>query len=113
MKKAIKQTWLKALQSGDYAQGTNYLCEQGDTEQRFCCLGVLINESEGFDELPRIRPDDLFCSETAYQDDSNTFPSSQFLQSVGLEEELAYELAEMNDSGHTFEQIAQLIAERA
>lgn len=37
MRPAVKEKWLKALKSGEYQQGTDYL-SRGDT---FCCLGVL------------------------------------------------------------------------
>jgi hypothetical protein len=33
----IKAAWLTALRSGDYKQGTGYLCQHG----QHCCLGVL------------------------------------------------------------------------
>jgi hypothetical protein len=37
MIKEIKDRWTKALRSGDYEQGTEFLNESG----RYCCLGVL------------------------------------------------------------------------
>jgi len=37
MNKTIKKKWVKALRSGEYKQGRNWL-RKGD---RFCCLGIL------------------------------------------------------------------------
>lgn len=37
--------WVKALRSGDYEQGQDYLCRDG----KFCCLGVLCE----IQELPK------------------------------------------------------------
>jgi len=37
MKKNIAEKWVKALRSGNYNQGYEYLCHKGN----YCCLGVL------------------------------------------------------------------------
>lgn len=41
--KQVYKRWLKALRSGEYAQGTSYLKWQyrGEKKAEFCCLGVL------------------------------------------------------------------------
>ena len=41
MKKAIAIRWAKALRSGKYAQGNNYLCEYNGRTPYHNCLGVL------------------------------------------------------------------------
>ena len=50
MIKEIKEDWIKALRSGDYEQGEEYL---RSGENHFCCLGVLcdlfLNEKTGRD----------------------------------------------------------------
>ena len=33
--------WVKALRSGEYAQGKGWLCKAGYKHDYFCCLGVL------------------------------------------------------------------------
>lgn len=44
MKKSVMQKWTKALKSGEYLQGKNYLAQVNkDGEHEFCCLGVLCN----------------------------------------------------------------------
>lgn len=40
LRPAFKKKWLAALRSGEYAQGTEYLCNVGKKYDRFCCLGV-------------------------------------------------------------------------
>jgi len=62
MDKKIKRKWIKALRSGKYNQGLGALCQRQDypreddkgkvtyvTEDAFCCLGVLVNITCGFD----------------------------------------------------------------
>ena len=41
MKKAIADKWVKALNSGKYAQTEGRLCKNGYKNDSFCCLGVL------------------------------------------------------------------------
>lgn len=41
MKRDIAEQWAKALESGEYKQGLNYLHSEKDGEHKFCCLGVL------------------------------------------------------------------------
>ena len=42
MKKEVAKKWVKALRSGKYKQGQNYLKKFNDKgEPRHCCLGVL------------------------------------------------------------------------
>lgn len=50
MDKKVKNVWLKALRSGKYRQGEGYLCKQDkNNKSRYCCLGVLCNESHDGD----------------------------------------------------------------
>ena len=41
MNKELKEKWLTALRSGEYAQGNGALRKPGDAKDSFCCLGVL------------------------------------------------------------------------
>lgn len=41
MKRSIARKWAKALESGEYAQGTGVL--RTEVTNKFCCLGVLCN----------------------------------------------------------------------
>lgn len=37
MRKSVGERWIAALTSGEYVQGTGYMCKNG----KHCCLGVL------------------------------------------------------------------------
>lgn len=40
--KEVRKLWVEALESGEYKQGREFLCQRGDYgEVSFCCLGVL------------------------------------------------------------------------
>ncbi len=45
MKKKFKDIWTKALDSAEYVQGQENLCIPGKNNDKFCCLGVLLNET--------------------------------------------------------------------
>jgi hypothetical protein len=116
--KDIKERWLIALRSGEYHQGKEWLKNDGN----FCCLGVLC---------------DLHAKETgtywealsdnvgSYMESSETLPakvqewaglphtcgaSLDFQADEGLT--LTRDITELNDSGHTFKEIADLIEEQ-
>jgi len=112
MKQNIAKKWVKALRSGKYTQGKDYL----KSEDGHCCLGVLCELAR--EEIP-LRIEKL--SEGTYFDDEMTvLPSNvkvwagmrssvgNFLPEVGLKS-----LAEKNDAGATFKEIADIIEERA
>ena len=93
MNKVWKERWVKALRSGKYKQGKGHLHANG----KYCCLGVLrqivtpgsLIESENGDLLPNF-----------------------LLQKVCLHHETQDRLADMNDTGWTFESIANYIEKR-
>lgn len=108
----MKQMWIEALRSGDYEQGESYL---KDPEGRYCCLGVLAdktcweiwNETEkstSFEPHTGIvikeHDRDIFWGETLDQD--------RFNLSFGLQARLA----EMNDSGKMFNEIADYLEQK-
>lgn len=92
-----KRTWLKALRSGEYAQGKHAL-KQGaglfDEGFCFCCLGVLC------EVVPRL------------QSTSKAFLKAgklEFDTYIGIPGSAQGRLAASNDSGRTFKQIAAQI----
>ena len=90
MDRALRDRWVAALRSGDYKQGRVYLHNsEGDT---WCCLGVLCDVA-GFRVTPRRR----------------MFPTHRALQGMRLNEEIAYDLAHLNDDGASFGHIANVI----
>lgn len=93
MNPEIKTKWLLALRSGAYIQGKDYL----EQDQMYCCLGVLCavqgeEPRERFptenDRMTAILPEDL---------------------AAGLDQEEMDKLANMNDDGESFQQIAEYI----
>lgn len=145
MNKTLKNKWLKALRSGEYAQGVGRLRTNKD---EFCCLGVLCDISgkgvwEDQTFIPKVsqkavnaaglRDDsqlrfesDLFQLETrAFRVDSHrcncefcdvseadTVVNTTVLADMfGLTEVQNAKLAEMNDRGDSFVEIADWIKE--
>ena len=110
MNPQIKQKWLNALRSGDYQQTQNRLHDKNG----FCCLGVLCDlygkENNVEWELPG-RYDAY-----AFQDMVTSLPLS-VMEWVGVENDNPcvtagpYTLAELNDTGSTFNEISDLIEE--
>lgn len=109
MDKKIKKAWLEALRSDEYHQGQGRLCEASEVEDvcYFCCLGVLID----------IAADGDWCYSQGFMTWSfggeEDMPPLSFLNEVGLDHNLAKELATDNDNGRSFKQIARKIEGRA
>lgn len=101
-----RKRWADALVSGEYHQATRVL---NDGNGRFCCLGVRVDlDGEGWERddsgvfVPPPEKDE-FC------DRLSTFPTNNRLARWGLSPEAAANLAELNDSGATFTEIARVI----
>lgn len=106
MDKRIKKAWLKALRSDDYNQGVGQLCRTGDDGvDHFCCLGVLIDiAADG----------DWRLTQKGWTfEGQRCMPPADFLNEVGLDGSLSNELADDNDNGLSFKQIAGKIERRA
>jgi len=88
MDKDIKEKWVKALRSGEYTQGNMYLrteCGQ------HCCLGVLL-EVQGCKDIPTHATEELPAGYEA-----------------GLSTDICLTLANKNDRGVSFAEIADYI----
>ena len=115
MNKNIKNKWLKALRSGEYKQGKSAL-RDGDT---YCCLGVLTElyrkeTGLGIWEKGKIGMD--FYNE---EEISMGVPSKTICEWAGLndenpsvESEHGICIAEINDKGVSFNEIADIIEEQ-
>jgi hypothetical protein len=123
MNKKIKKLWVKALRSGDYTQGTGSL---RDSENNFCCLGVLCNlHAKASPQIAAEQED-----ETLYLGEGGLLPfvvaewadfklSELILDATGgydgapvCNVRLAgrdADLASLNDGGLSFDNIANLI----
>lgn len=124
MNENIKTLWLEALRSGDYQQGKSVL--QGDG--KFCCLGVLCDLAERAGVIegvsqPSARTD--YETVRVYKDGyAGTFNQTEVLPLkvrdwaqisdasplVSLPA-MNPSLAELNDSGMSFNEIADVIEE--
>jgi hypothetical protein len=128
MNPQVKEKWISALRSGDYQQGTGNL----RSVSGYCCLGVLCDlyakehnqkwEFRGIEET-NLQPQDYWCF-----GGENKFLPAKVMDWAGLanecpeivycdledDEELNYTntVAELNDDGMNFHQIAALIEEQ-
>ena len=94
----LQEAWLKALESGKHRQGNGYLrCDGG-----FCCLGLathLVDENHP-SLAPQERDPYISVGEMSYDDINEKYNF--------IEDDLTL-LAEKNDGGYSFEEIAKHI----
>lgn len=104
MKKYVKQTWTKALRSGEYVQSTGCLlrCDEEDNKT-YCCLGVLVNIFEKTHHL-KFNKD-----ESGWGDNHNYALPSIVFDWSGVTKSQETLLMELNDKGISFELIARVI----
>lgn len=102
MNQRIKAAWLEALRSGKYQQGIKYLRTADD---KYCCLGVLCDISGKGDWLPT----KYDLSRPYMKEYWLGQPPSDVIDEADLTIIHCDQLAAMNDSGKTFEEIAQYI----
>lgn len=118
----VKELWLDALRSGKYEQGTNklsYKDEEGKT--RYCCLGVLCDLA--YKEIELFTINDFSKSTLFGEELEDTILPSEVTEWAELnnnspkvlvesEEGVCLEyLAELNDNGYSFKELADLIEE--
>ena len=97
-RKEKRREWIEALRSGKYEQTQNYL-RSGNS---FCCLGVLCDIS-GIDKW-----DESFINHIPYGKNT-VMPTSDVTKLVNLSDRRARLLTLANDSGKTFNEIADII----
>lgn len=102
MDKVIKEKWIAALRSGEYTQAQNRLrIKNGDNSFSYCCLGVLCNI---------IDPDgwkDADC--WLYDGKEQAGIPSALCGPYDISLRSQWDLAEMNDNGKNFTEIADYI----
>jgi hypothetical protein len=117
-----REKWLKALESGRYKQTTGQLRDvQADYgTASYCCLGVLCNiekekgqkwEVDTFIGGVSMLPDfegNMYPDEDRYYD----MPPTNIMDKLNLSEDLASALAQMNDNGSTFKEIAAFLRKK-
>ena len=111
--KELRQAWIRALRSGDYKQGHDYL-KNGDD---YCCLGVLCDV---ITKNPSVGPGAVAGSVSALFHCERTLPLDVCdvlgvtpNPDTGIEGRGIHDgnlsLANLNDSGFTFDEIADII----
>jgi hypothetical protein len=129
MNQGIKQQWIDALLSGKYQQGKGYLQNEG----KFCCLGVLCELAVNAKIIPPATNSEynddnggplVYTNPLDVWDVANTKILPRVVATwAGLEQQnphvprqidhatgrTAQTMAELNDAGKTFEEIAMLI----
>lgn len=106
MRKDIADEWVKALRSGKYKQGKQFL----KTGEYYCCLGVLCDISR-LDKWRVIDHSYYLCKnfvlpEKVVEWAGMKSSTGSFIDVVDLSRN---ELTELNDSGKTFNEIADII----
>jgi hypothetical protein len=97
MDQQIKKQWVVALRSGKYKQGREYLrTKLSDGSYSYCCLGVLCD----------IKDDYIWKN---YDYGYIESPGFNTLEWEKLEYSTAQKLADMNDNGASFGEIADWI----
>ena len=103
LNKKFKQKWLTALRSGKYEQGESELKTKGT--QEYCCLGVAC-------KIAGLRPSDISgrtMPSTLSPKLQSKLPPFFRSETVDRDHEGLATLADMNDNGSTFEEIADYI----
>jgi hypothetical protein len=119
MNQEVKEKWVAALRSGNYTQGTTVLRGPGN---RFCCLGVLCDLAvkAGVIKDP-VSPTrhivyGKFTNTYYYAGNTQVLPDA-VTEWAGLSSPNGYiktirrSLGSLNDSGTSFDKIADLIEE--
>jgi hypothetical protein len=101
MKTEIAEDWAAALRSGKYKQGKGWLRK----DDRFCCLGVLCDITVGKWSPSGGMPGTYSCL------GSDTFLPCKLQVECEIDSDLVIELTWANDSGKSFNGIADMITE--
>lgn len=121
MNKEIKKIWTDALLSGEYTQGKHRLHSR--EAETYCCLGVLCDLAvkHGVTEMREVYGDFQYGTGSNEYDWSDKVLPGSVTEWAGLEDDnpdvinpqdgTGSCLAELNDVGFTFEQIAKIIEE--
>lgn len=106
MNTEVKEKWVAALRSGEYWQGKGALRDQADA---FCCLGVLVDVVCPTDWEPKPG----YECDRAYIDPVDgpmvSVLGAAVMWRAGIVGRAMSLLAEMNDTGSTFDAIADYI----
>lgn len=102
MNTVVKEEWIKRLRSGKYTQTTGYLKINGG----HCCLGVLCEIAA---EQNVVKEENNVFGEFSLFDGNTGMPNNKVCDWAGIIYDDAEALAQMNDYGSTFDEIANAI----
>lgn len=127
MNPQVKEMWIKALQTGQYAQATGKLHAIEDGQAGFCCLGVLCDLAvrEGVINPPKV--DDTHYDTIMYygQEEAHELLPYEVMTWAELDSDngnfeqswddtivkTITSLVDLNDGGKTFMELAEYIKE--
>ena len=120
LKPKVKKAWVAALRSGNYDQTENYL----RVGNNYCCLGVLCDLGSGKWRKPtemefnsHCLPDTakIYCPVGGFvggpEKDIGTMPPTTVIEASGITKDDMSALTELNDTGCSFDEIADFIEE--
>lgn len=104
------ELWTQALESGKYKQGKSLLWQKGN---KYCCLGVacVIAQETGVRQIEIEKDNDEFLPSTLARF-LNMTTAGSFKEPVVYGGKDFTNLADMNDEGVTFKEIANVIREQ-
>ncbi|MEM9067149.1 MAG: hypothetical protein AAGE52_01545 [Myxococcota bacterium] len=103
----LKAKWLKALRSGDYKQGAHQL----RTRKGYCCLGVLCDVSGAGSWVKRGHGWQYEIGDEILVGYAGTAGSLCSFNPFGVEHAIQGHVADMNDCGRSFAEIADYLEE--
>lgn len=114
MNEDIRKQWVEALRSGKYPQGRDYLVTVENEVENFCCLGVLCDlasDAGVIEKLPAYFR--TLGKVVPYGNQEQVFGLPEVVMEwAGISEqgEEIHRLISMNDTGVSFDKIANVIA---
>lgn len=118
----VKAKWVQALRSGQYEQGDGWLHYEADGVHKFCCLGVLCELAVEEGVIPPGDPNAGQPKNSVgnyiwdYDDGNDCYlpPGVAAWADIDNTGRIdGYDLADMNDGGSTFTEIADVIEAHA
>jgi hypothetical protein len=106
--KQVRKIWIDALKSGRYRQGNGYLAQRKSKHVNYCCLGLLSELACKAGVVEK----KVHGEQNAYGGDRYYLPSAvkEWAGIKTVQGEFGdISLAELNDQGKSFEEIAKVI----
>jgi hypothetical protein len=111
----LQEKWLKELESEKYKQGRGYLCQKAEDDSNvYCCLGIAAEFVLNISPIRLIH--EATCEFGGFRQFLRDFDRMGLDSDVGslitpfyLKEQRIKSLADMNDKGWTFKEIAAYI----